>query len=30
MHGDTYAREVIEELRGIEIVNADAGFGFLG
>jgi len=29
MLGDSYAREVIEELCGIEIVDGDAGFGFL-
>ena len=27
--GDPYAREVVEELCGIEIVEADTGFGFL-
>jgi len=27
--GDPYAREVVEELCGIEIVDADTGFGFL-
>jgi len=29
MLGDSYARDVIEELCGIEIVDSDAGFGFL-
>jgi len=29
MLGDSYVREVIEELCGIEIVDSDAGFGFL-
>jgi hypothetical protein len=27
--GEAYAREVIEELCGIEIVDRDTGFGFL-
>jgi hypothetical protein len=29
MLGDPYARDMIEELCGIEIVDSDTGFGFL-
>jgi hypothetical protein len=29
MFGDAYARQVIEELCDIEIVDSDTGFGFL-
>jgi hypothetical protein len=29
MHGDPDARELIEQLGGIEIVDGDTGFGFL-
>jgi hypothetical protein len=29
LQGDTFARELIEELCGIEIVDSDTGFGFL-
>ena len=29
LFGDLYARRLIEKMCGIEIVDADAGFGFL-
>jgi hypothetical protein len=29
MRGDRYAREIVEELCGIEIVDSNTGFGFL-
>jgi hypothetical protein len=29
LHGDAYARELVERLCDIEIVDSDTGFGFL-